>query len=137
MKPDFSLLYSELHLPPDCSLEEFKRAYRRRIAELHPDRKQGGPPLSEAQAALPALIATYVAVNRFHRRYGRMPGASPRSGAGTGQHPAQPTARSGFPIPVPGDDGTERPARATWRLVIAFIALLALLASWDWLTFRP
>ncbi len=138
MEPDFSLLYSELGLPPDCSLEEFKCAYRRRIAELHPDRKGADPPSTEAQAALPALISTYVAVNRFHSRYGRMPGARARSAinnaAGSDPHPSQSPARSGLPIWVPADDEPERPARPTWRLVILFLALLVLLASWDWLT---
>ncbi len=134
MEPDFSLLYSELKLPPDCSLEEFKCAYRRRIAELHPD-KTGGPPSPEAQAALPALISTYDAVNRFHRRHGRMPGASPRSSAGDGHRPAHhPVSRSSTPVQAPTDDDAGRTARPTWQLIILFIALLVLLASWDWLT---
>lgn len=136
MKPDFSLLHSELNLPPDCSLEEFKCAYRRRIAELHPD-KTGVAPSPEAQAALPALISTYDAVNRFHRRYGRMPGASPRSSPGSGQRPTQhPESRFSMPIHVPADDDAERPARPTWQLIILFVVLLVLLASWDWLTLK-
>ena len=38
MEVDFHSLYSELRVQPDCSLDDFKRAYRRRVAELHPDR---------------------------------------------------------------------------------------------------
>lgn len=136
MKPDFSLLYSELDLPPDCSLEQFQCAYRRRIAELHPDKTGADTSSAEAQAALPALISTYVAVNRFHRRYGRMPGASPRAVAGNGSRRAQPTSRSRLPISVPAGDESDRPARRTLRIVMLFVALLLLLASWDWLALR-
>ena len=147
MKPDFSLLYSELDLPPDCSLEEFQCAYRRRIAELHPDKTGIDPPSPEAQAALPALISTYVAVNRFYRRYGRMPGASPRhsvdaryvsgsNSSGNGPPSMQPASRSNPPISAPISDESERSSRPTVRLVILFIALILLLASWDWVTLQ-
>lgn len=78
MEPDFLLMYSELGLSPDCGLEEFQHAYRRRIAELHPDRNCGATPSHEAQAELAALISTHAAVSRFHHRYGRMPGAPNR-----------------------------------------------------------
>jgi hypothetical protein len=136
MKADFSLLYSELHLPPDCSLEEFKCAYRRRIAELHPDRQGSVAPSPEAQATLPALIATYVAVNRFHSRYGRMPGASPRPVAGQGPRAASSPSR--LPVPVPESDDETQSSGHTGRLVLVFVAvLLVLLATWDWVTFSP
>ena len=141
MEPDLSLMYSELDLPRDCTLEEFKCAYRRRIAELHPDRKGEQPESPEAQAALLALISTYVAVNRFHRRHGRMPGASPRAsaasrtaGAGGDSRTPQMTSRTTLPVPVPSNDATDRSTRPTWKFVILFLALLVLLASWDWLT---
>lgn len=73
MKLDLESIYSELDLSPSCSLEEFQRAYRKQIAELHPDRNSS-PQSAEAKAALHDLIWVYAAVNRFHRRYGRMPG---------------------------------------------------------------
>lgn len=135
MEPDFSLLFSELNLPADCSLEQFKCAYRRRVAELHPDRKGSGPPSPEAQTVLPALISTYMAVNRFHHRYGRMPGASSRLCAGNPPRPAQLAARTTSPsMHTPPADPPARPDRPTVPLVIFFIALFLLLASWDWLT---
>ena len=134
MEPDFSLLYADLNLPPDCSLEEFNCAYRRRVAELHPDRKVGDPPSPESQAELAALISTHVAVNRFYSRHGRMPGGSPRSMPGERQHAVRPPSRSGLPIAVPASDDSERPARPTWRIAIVFIALVMLLAFLDWLT---
>ena len=133
MEPDFSLLYTELDLPPDCSLEEFKRAYQRRITELHPDHNRGDPPSPESQAVLAALISTYVAVKRFHRRHGRMPGAptrSPAMDAGGGESPLPP--RSGLPVPAPmaAKDATVRTA---WQLLILFLVVLVVLASWEWL----
>jgi len=143
MKPDFSLLYSDLGLPPDCTLEQFKVACRRRIAELHPDKTGQDPSSIEADPALPALISTYADVSRFHRRYGRMPGAASRTREAGDQKPAGDVLIGERPhlIPgklarasVPASKDRQRPARPTARLLLAFIALLALLASWDWLT---
>ena len=76
MKRDFTQLYSQLGLRPDCTLDEFKRAYRRRIAALHPDK---GHTLDtpETHALLPDLIKLYATATRFHRRHGRLPGARP------------------------------------------------------------
>ena len=141
MQLDFSLMYSELGLSPDCSLEEFQRAHRRRIAELHPDRKGGEPSSQEAEEELAALIAAHVAVSRFHGRHGRMPGAPPRAGAagdgGNDRLRGSATPRAGPPLPMPAADEPDRSSRSTGRLVIVFLAVLALLgllASWDWLT---
>lgn len=138
MEPDFSLMYSELGLSPGCGLEEFQRAYRRRIAELHPDRKGGVPPSHEAQTELAALISTHAAVSRFHHRYGRMPGAPARPAApgqtGNDPPPAAPTSRTSLPVSVSMGGDPEPSTRPTWRLVIVFLALLALMATWDWLT---
>lgn len=136
MEPDFSLLYAELKLPPDCSLEEFKCAYRRRISELHPDRKGNDPASPEAQAELATLISTNVAVNRFYSRYGRMPGASlrsmpDRSMPNNAPRTGSPASRPGLPIATAGDDDSR--ARPTWRIVVVFLALVMLLASWEWL----
>lgn len=135
MKPDFSLLYSELNLPPDCSLEQFKCAYRQRVAALHPDKRLDNPPSAEAEAALAALTETYVAVRRFHRRHGRMPGASSRPGAGNGPCPVHAVSR--FPVPARETDGSKRSARPTWRLMVVVVVVLLVLASWDWVLSGP
>jgi hypothetical protein len=147
MKADFSLVYSQLDLRPDCSLEEFRSAYMRRIAELHPDRSGREPATVEAQATLRELVSTYVAVTRFHRRYGRMPGASPRvsgnhhappSHAGytsphahnpmmTAMRPALQIAPSHDHDPVP----PERHSTVTLRLVVIIVTLGLLLALWE------
>ena len=131
MKPDLDSIYSELDLQPNCRLEDFQRAYRRRIAELHPDRP--GPTSPENQAALRDLIWAYAMVTRFHRRYGRMPGgyppqlrrhAWPDSGQVTGQSQTSDD----------NDDSDVRRRSATLTLVFLFVALVILLASWSWLT---
>lgn len=132
MKPDFSLLYSQLDLPPDCSLEEFRSAYMRRIAELHPDRNGAEPATVEAQATLRELVSTYVAVTRFHRRYGRMPGASPRGSGGHAQgSPLMTAVRPALQIAVTAPDKPERSSRATARLVGIIVVLGLLLAMWE------
>jgi len=139
MQPDFSLIYSELGLRPDCSLVEFKRAYLRRIGELHPDRNGGAAATSDAQAVLTDLIAAYVAVCRFHRRYGRMPGAGrggpcsvAYSGGAAGGGGA--SSRGDQPLVTHASSSAPPASGPTRRLLLVFLALLALLASWDWLT---
>jgi len=77
MNSDFSVLYQELGLHPDCSLDEFKLAYRRRIGELHPDR-HGEEHASETHLPLKDLIALYAKATRFHHAHGRLPGSAPR-----------------------------------------------------------
>ena len=77
MKGDFTQLYSRLGLHQDCTLAEFKRAYRLRIGSLHPDKGHrrngivGNDELSE-------LLHLYTTAARFHRRHGRLPGARAR-----------------------------------------------------------
>lgn len=131
MKPDLDSIYSELDLQPNCSLEDFQRAYRRRIAELHPDRP--GPTSRENQTALRDLIRVYAMVTRFHRRYGRMPGGYPpqlrrHAWPGSGQVTGHSAA------PDDSDESDVRRRSATITLVFLFVALVILLASWSWLT---
>ena len=80
MSQDFSLLYSQLGLEPGCSLEDLKRAYRVRVAELHPDRHGDNDASSEAHLAeLTELTALYSEAVRFHRIHGRLPGEAPKA----------------------------------------------------------
>ncbi|MDI9240389.1 J domain-containing protein [Lysobacter sp. LF1] len=86
MSQDFALLYQQLGLHPDCGLEDLKRAYRVRVAELHPDRHLDQS--SEAHSALTELTALYSGAIRFHRIHGRLPGSTPRAAfAGNGAAP--------------------------------------------------
>jgi len=72
---DFLDLYRRLGLNPGCDLEALKQAYRRHVAALHPDRRQGLPADGRAEARLQLLTSQYGAAMEFHRRHGRLPGA--------------------------------------------------------------
>ncbi|MET0330182.1 MAG: J domain-containing protein [Dyella sp.] len=75
---DFLDLYQKLELHPDCGLLEFKRAYRRYVAQLHPDRLAASQCDSNGDGAarLQQLMSQYAAAMDFQRRHGRLPGAS-------------------------------------------------------------
>ena len=75
---DFLMLYQELGLVPGCSIDELKRAYRRSISKLHPDRSSGSDTAKPIHAIerLQQLTQLYGAAIDFHRRYGRLPGAA-------------------------------------------------------------
>ena len=79
MNPDYIHLYRELGVQPGCSFDEFRQAYRRHVAGLHPDRIRNVQLASTLP--LPDLIALYDQAMRFHRRYGRLPGTTPASPA--------------------------------------------------------
>ncbi|MFC3815766.1 J domain-containing protein [Lysobacter sp. GCM10012299] len=87
---DFSLLYFQLGLEPGCSLEELKRAYRVRVAELHPDRHGTGAVANEGLEQLTELTALYSKAIRFHRIHGRLPGAAPKAGGDHASHSVHP-----------------------------------------------
>ncbi|MGB3463460.1 J domain-containing protein [Rhodanobacter lindaniclasticus] len=72
---DFLDLYRLLDLEPGCGLGEFKHAYRRRVAVLHPDRRSDDPHGVAAQR-LQQLTAMYGMAMEFHRAHGRLPGAA-------------------------------------------------------------
>ena len=127
MKLDLDSLYSELDLRPNCSLEEFQRAYRRRIGALHPDRPRVGLPTAETQAQLQDLIWLHAAVTRFHRRYGRMPGCR-----GHPSHAGSTNSRAVASASPSDEDGGERRSRSKLTLMAMFIALLILMACWQW-----
>lgn len=70
---DFLTLYDELGLAPGVSdLDALKQAYRRRVAQLHPDRRgSDGDP-----ERLQRLNRLYGAALAFEQRYGRLPAAA-------------------------------------------------------------
>src|SRR5690606_12926058 len=70
--PDFTRLYAQLRVAPGCGLAAFKQAYRRRVADLHPDRPAVRP---RDPDVLKALNLGYAAALDFHRAHGRLPGA--------------------------------------------------------------
>lgn len=125
-KPDFSKLYAQLNLRPDCSLEDFKHAYRRQVGNLHPDRRKDArsPPGGEGMS-LPDLMSLYAMAMQFQREHGRLPGA-PIRGNGQG------TVRSALKTPAPAH--TDRASkehdaipRKNWLLLVALLAVIAYL----------
>ena len=72
---DFLVLYKILGLNADCELDEFKLAYRRRVAVLHPDRRVDGMNKGIAAERLQQLMTLYASAIAFQRQHGRLPGA--------------------------------------------------------------
>lgn len=134
MKADLTLLYSELGLRPNCSLQELQLAYRRRISELHP-RRPGAKPQSQDSAYLCDLIGLYTTATRFHRRYGRLPGEAPhRVGGGAPQASVSRTYAAYSPRP--SEPRSPAPSRIALAMAIALLVLvfvLLALASGEWL----
>ncbi len=111
MSQDFSLLYFQLGLEPGCSLEDLKRAYRVRVAELHPDRHGNGTAANEGLEALTELTALYSKAIRFHRIHGRLPGAAPKASGEHASHAVH--ASQPFQAGTAGHDTTPAPPRVT------------------------
>ena len=118
---DFLRLYQELGLAPGASVEDLRQAYRRRVAELHPDRmgKTFSATVPGAADRLQQLTALYGAATQFHRQHGRLPGASapPRPQGGSGQ------TSNTTPAAAP---------KATSRIIWLLIALAVLLGWFLW-----
>ncbi len=68
---DFAALYGELGITADLTPEQFRQAYRRRVAQLHPDQRGDEADLVRLQE----LNRLYGAALEFLRTHGRLPGA--------------------------------------------------------------
>jgi hypothetical protein len=115
---DFLLLYAELKEAPDCSLDHFKRAYRRRVAELHPDRVQGTANPA-AMVRLQNLTRLHDEAIRFHDRHGRLPGSNAARSGPTDTPPPRATRAKSAP-----------PRSATRSILIVALLLVALAVAW-------
>ncbi|MEO8364928.1 MAG: J domain-containing protein [Pseudoxanthomonas sp.] len=120
---DFVALYDELGLDAECSMLEFKGAYRRRVAKLHPDHLGDPSTISRLQR----LNRLYAAALEFQRIHGRLPGATHRISAFANRAEAleQATAQSHtsfIPPPVAGKPIDQR--------YILLLLLLAATAFW-------
>jgi hypothetical protein len=117
---DFLALYQELGITPGtCTLSEFKLAYRRRMHQLHPDRRET---VDGEADSLQHLMAVYREAIAFERRFGRLPGAGPvnsrRAGAAVQSEP--PIAHAAAAMQL-GD------GRWPWRrLIFAMLVLVVL-----------
>ena len=134
MKPDLTLLYSELGLKPNCTLAELQLAYRRRISQLQPHRN-GGVQTPESIAVLRDLIWLYTSATRFHRRYGRLPGAAPHhvgTVIGLNRSVHVPTSYHS----QSSDEPAQQPLRIAFWVAMALLVVLFILvavASGEWL----
>ncbi|MEL1263986.1 J domain-containing protein [Pseudoxanthomonas putridarboris] len=131
MENDFTRLYAQLDLPPDCGLDELKHAYRRRVAELHPDRRQVGDSADNARQ-LAQLITLYKQALRFHARHGRLPGATTEAitDAPYSAEPAQ-TPSPAVATPPASGEATAR-ARSGWLMVALCVLAGGLLwTAWE------
>lgn len=138
---DFVALYDELGLGPDCTLEQFKRAYRRRVGRLHPDLT--GHPGDIAR--LQRLNRLYESALAFQRQHGRLPGALPMRGRDAETAPADmhadaprpaaaPTPRAGTPHGAHPASGPGLAARAPrFRYGISAIAVAVAAGAMFWL----
>lgn len=125
---DFTRLYAELGVAPEAGLDAFRRAYRRRVAELHPDRPARAP---RDPALLVMLNRGYESVLAFHRGHGRIPGQSVASG--------RERARTRAPS-APGTvvaRGEAVPRRTPRIRVLLLPVLLVIAAIWHWLPEGP
>ena len=139
MKRDLTLLYSQLGLKPDCSLAELQLAYRRRISELQPNHLEPGSQSPESSALLRNLIWLYATASRFHRRYGRLPGAaagrmaSESSSATVVPHAYSATVARPYVAayqPVPSRDRQAASSRIAMGLSFLLVILMAGVLLW-------
>ena len=70
---DFLSLYQELGVGPDSGLAALRQAYRRRVSQIHPDRRTTP---HDSTRGLQRLNALYEAAVDFERRHGRLPGST-------------------------------------------------------------
>lgn len=117
---DFIALYEFLGVRPDCDVAELKVAYRRRVAELHPDRQPvHGSRRTIGAWGLPELTTAYNAAMAFQRRHGRLPGA-PMAPVSRPEAAPRPFQR---PMPSPGVE--QAPKRRWFRVLLLGAAALA------------
>lgn len=121
---DFVALYDELGLDAECSMAEFKHAYRRRVAKLHPDHAGNPADVSRLQR----LNRLYTAALEFEQVHGRLPGAS-RAGSASPKRPPLPPPADATP-PVEPVDAPVAGSSRHWRYLLA-LGLVALVLYWS------
>jgi hypothetical protein len=128
MDTDFARLYSQLGLSPDASLDEFKHAYRRRIGQLHPDRRADQADTAPGHEEFAHLVALYGMAMRFHRRHGRLPGeASAAAVAGArerGPFGVEIDGQSDDAFAAPRASAAEARSARPWLVAAGLVALL-------------
>jgi curved DNA-binding protein CbpA len=125
---DFLVLYEELGLSPGVSdLDALKHAYRRRVAQLHPDRRSADPTDTDR---LQRLNRLYGAALAFEQRYGRLPAATAGTrridSARAEETPSSTRASGGHERHVQRTRTLAAPRRNRARYYLALVILLAL-----------
>lgn len=116
---DLLRLYREFQLEPGASVDDLKRAYRRHVSLVHPDRLVAKDPISQhlANERLQMLTTLYEAGMQFHRQHGRLPGAAAvRSEAHSEPHTE---ARVSAPMDAPALRSSHR----RWWLLLMVAAV--------------
>jgi len=136
MERDFSHLYAQLGLQPECSLDALRHAYRRRVSELHPDRRAGQDSDPESQRQLSALIPLYKDALRFHAAHGRLPGGSLAAAGESAAAPSTPPLANPAAVPpqaprapAPSHEARSRPQSRRWLLIVPLLLAAYLLVS--------
>lgn len=136
---DFLDLYGKLRLQPDCSVAEFKQAYRRHVSQWHPDRRSRGAHADALVARrLQRLMAQYSAAMEFHKQHGRLPGAAaPRVAPATSSNIVVFVPRAAAPEavePSPArDDSAERAPEKHNARKLAWLATLVVAGALVWM----
>jgi len=122
--PDYNRLYLELDLRPDCSVDDLRHAYRRHVAGLHPDRGDHDRRRDGGSLPLSDLNALYDEATRFHKRYGRLPGAPQPLPARGPVHAAAAAAPAPSGVAVTPAPTTGGSGRRVW-LALVLVATVA------------
>ncbi len=125
---DFAALYRTLGITPACTPVQFRQAYRRAVARLHPDPRGGGGDVAELQE----LNRLYRAATEFQRIHGRLPGAPPMpadaqaTAAFAPAAAAAPHAMPATPTEAPAEDAAGIDRMSRYFILLALLAIVAL-----------
>jgi hypothetical protein len=122
---DFLRLYREFQLEPGASIDDLRRAYRRQVSMVHPDKLDAKDAISQQLATehLQRLTTLYEAGVQFHRLHGRLPGSSTVGDSRFEPDRGEVEPRIAPPRPAPSK-------RLRWT--VSALLLTCALAWWLW-----
>lgn len=125
---DFLALYKELGVDPACDPDSFKRAYRKRVSGLHPDRAGGN---AGDEDTLKTLNYAYSAALEFYRVHGRFPGTTVKAPISPPVMRTDMARTSESDIDDESADGPSRWRMAGWLGLAIALTVLVLSANDD------